>query len=150
MPETPGDLYDLLQELFGIGDYDEVATPHDADLPRAQVWYRARSIEIAKIRSMLRKRRCTLGEVAVAAYYAADEGIPVNASWQVFGLVSDAKRAARARDRQLRQDGVLADRNLAAIEAMEAGEQGWADRLINASDQEVASVIDQWRNRDHD
>lgn len=139
LPETPAQLYDLLHELFGIGNYDDIAsrTP----------WFRARMTEIAKLKAMLRKRRCTVAEVAIAAWYAHDAGLPVYGTYRVFQLIPEAKRAARESDRTARASGQLDRRNVAANEAIEAGEQSWADRLISASDRDIDAVIDQWRNR---
>lgn len=139
LPETPAELHDLLQTMFGIGTYDDIASP----MP----WFRARMTEIAKLKAMLRKRRTTIAEVAVAAWYAHDKGLPVPGAWRLFELIPEAKRAARETDRTDRESGRLNRRNNAVIEAMEANEQAWADRLISASDRDIDAVLDQWRNR---
>lgn len=139
LPETPAELHDLLQRLFGIGDYD--------DLTSQTPYYRTRMHEIVKLKAMLRRRRVRVEDVAVAALWAHAIGKPITASWQIFRLIPQAKIAIREQEREARQMAQNATRNAAVIEAMEAGDEPWATRLMNASDRDIDAVIDQWRNR---
>lgn len=139
LPETPAQLYDLLQELFGVGTYDDIAS--------RQPWFRARMTEIARLKAMLRKRRVTVEDVAIAAWFAHDRGIPIPATWRLFGLIAEAKRSARERDRQAAAMEREDRRTAAVVEAFNADEHTWAARLINTSDRDLDAVIDQWRSR---
>lgn len=139
-PESPAQLYDLLQELFGVGSYDAVANPEPP-------YYASRMTEIAKIKAMLKRRRVTVGDVAAAAYWAHEQGRPIAATWQVFAAIPEAKRARAEANRQ-EAKFVQEDRRTAVVrEAFDANEHMWAARLINASDREIDAVINQWRNR---
>lgn len=134
---TPAQLYDELQSMFGIGDYDD-----SSDNP----WHRARAVEIAKIARMLKKRHCTAEEVLVAAKYARRTGKPIHAAWQVFVLVPEALKAARlerARDHAEALDAAIRD---AIDDAVALGENEWAARLIRTPRTHVVGVLDEWRN----
>ena len=50
-PENEAELYDLLQEMFGIGTYDEVAG--------SEAWFRARMVEVMKLKGLCRRRRAS-------------------------------------------------------------------------------------------
>jgi len=138
-PTTPAELHDLLHEMFGIGNYDDLAS--------TDPWFRARITEISKLRGMLKRRHCTVEEVAIAAEYARETGKPIHAAWQVFILVPDALMAQREERRQRTLDALRHDVEAAASEAYELGEHEWADRLMRASENTAATVVDQWRNR---
>jgi len=138
-PTTPAELHDLLHEMFGIGNYDDLAS--------TDPWFRARMTEISKLRAMLKRRHCTVEEVAVAAHYARDAGKPIHAAWQVFLLVPDALKAQRAARAQRTLDDLHAAIHDAAAEAYALGEHEWADRLMRAANSTAASVLDEWRNR---
>lgn len=137
-PTTPAQMFDLLHAWFGIGTSDEEAGA-------SQPWYRERIVEIAKLKRLMKSRRATLTEVYRAAQYARRNNRPVHATWQVFALIPEAMRehfrvaseAKRAVEKQRLADVVA--------EALEAGEPGWADRLMRATDTEKA--IAEWRNR---
>lgn len=135
-PETPAELYDLLREYFGIGDWD--------DSKPKMPYFRARMTEISKLKAMLKRRRCTVAEVAIAAEYARREYKPIHAAWQVFVLVPEALSAQRALDRQSQPD-LLAE---AISEAVEAGEMAWADRLMRVGPHDAADVLNAWKERD--
>ena len=64
-PENHAQLYDLLQKLFGLGNYDDVVAK--------QAWHNARMGEISRLKSLCTRRRATPKHVAVAAYYAEPE-----------------------------------------------------------------------------
>lgn len=131
-PKTPGELYDLLHERFGIGTFDETTSK--------QPFYKARMTEVSKITAMLRKRRVTIGEVAQAADYAHRTRKPITASWQVFDLIPEALRAAKAKaPDQIRER--LAE---AAAEAMRLGRDDWASRLYRADIHSGPEVLNLW------
>lgn len=132
MSMTEGQLYDDLRERFGIGDWDEATST----VP----FYKYRMTEISKIKAMMKKRRVTVDQLLLAADYAQIHHLPVVALWRVFELVPDALRAQRESNRPSLHDEVWA----AVDEAVAAGEQGWADRLMAAANRET---LDAWRDR---
>ena len=138
-PQTPAELHDLLHEMFGIGNYD--------DLTSTDPWFRARMTEISKLRAMLKRRRCSVEEVTIAAQYARETGKPIHAAWQVFILVPDALKAQRNERAQRTLENLLVEIHAAAAEAHELGEPEWADRLMRVSHANAVSVLDEWRNR---
>ena len=138
-PQTPAELHDLLHEMFGIGNYD--------DLTSTDPWFRARMTEISKLRAMLKRRRCSIEEVTVAARYARETGKPIHAAWQVFILVPDALKAQREAVLINGREALRTQLQDAASEALDLGETEWADRLMRAPEATAGTVLDQWRNR---
>ena len=132
---TEAELYDYLQATFGIGDWDE----HISDVP----WWKFRGTEIAKLKSMMKRRGATVQQLVTAAQYAVRIRKPIRATYQLFELIPDAMREKRQRERRLD----TTDFDAAVAEAVEAGEHEWADRLVRSSGSETQRVIDQWRNR---
>lgn len=118
------ELYDLLAELFGIGDYDDLAS----DLP----YYRFRMLEASKLTRMLKKRGCKLEDVVLAAEYAKTRGKTITAAWQVFQLVPEARSAWRRE--QLAAMNARSDRgdllDAAFAEAQDLRQHDWAQRLF--------------------
>lgn len=136
-PTTPAQMVDKLHEMFGIGQADDIAS----DVP----WHRDRMIQIAKLKAMLKSRRASLVEVNIAADYAQAQGKNVHEIWQVFSLIPEAMKA-RFEKNYNRETGVKHEEIQAAItEALELGEDEWADRLMRASNQ--AEVFREWRSR---
>lgn len=136
---TPAELHDELHRMFGIGDWD--------DSYSSQPWYQTRMTEIAKLRAMLRSRRCTTQEVLEAARYAEEMGKSIHATWQVFVLVPEAKKYYRevgAQEIRMHLQQQLDDETVAAIAA---DENEWAERLARTPLSHAQEVLDQWRNR---
>jgi len=140
MTMTPGQLYDELHALFGIGDYDDLV---DGATP----WHKVRMTEIAKLKGMLKRRHCTVEEVHIAAQYAYSEGKPITAAWQVFLLVPEALKAKRETARALAQGRAAQELLDAVAEAVEAGDMDWAERLMRTPPQYATGVLDEWRTR---
>lgn len=135
--QTPATVFDQLHAWFGIGSYDEATSK----IP----WHRARIVEIAKLKALLKSRRASLAEVLIAAEYARAQHRVIHETWQVFALIPEAMRerfrdAATARREERRAE--LAD---AIAEATELGETEWAHRLVRAQDSD--EVLAAWRNR---
>lgn len=134
VPSNAGELYDLLQVMFGLGDYDE-----HGDIP----WYRARMLEISKLKGMLTKRKATPQQVAVAAHYARDQGLAISAAWQLFELIPEAMVAAR----RAAQEAAPSELQQAIDEAVKLGLNQWAERLIRVDKADASAVLKEWRNR---
>jgi hypothetical protein len=133
-PKTPGAMLDQLHEWFGIGDYDDIAS--------SRPFHRERMVEIAKLKALLKSRRASLTEVWIAAQYARDNGKTPRATWQVFALIPEAMRERFRKAAAGRDDAGWAE---AIEEALDAGEQDWAERLMRAGDK--AKAVEEWRNR---
>lgn len=135
IPQNHSALYDLMQQRFGIGDYDEA----DSTLP----YWKARGIEIARLKAQMRRRRLTIEDLTKAVWYAEREKQPITAVWQLCGLVGLAKRAWREHLAipQTDQRDAL---NRAASLAWERGDHGWAYRLNACDLPSAAVVLEQW------
>lgn len=126
---TPTDLYDWLQEQFGIGTYDPGSTD--------QAYWEYRVLEVTKLKAMIRRRRTSVEELFMAAEYAKAQRIHVRAPFELLGYIAPAKRALR---HPRHQDGREA-LNLAVIEAQASGMDDWAVRLYNADPSVAADVL---------
>jgi hypothetical protein len=135
----PGELYDLLQEMFGIGDFD------DGD----GLWYRSRGVEIGKLTRMMKSRHCTTDEVATAARYAYERHIPITHSWQLFKLVPEALRAGRLTRAEEEALSLRDARSEAIQEALDLHDTTWAERLMRTPDQYLSQVLQEWRDHVH-
>lgn len=131
-----GELYDLLQTLFGIGDFDD----------GAGLWYQSRGIEVGKLTAMLKARHCTAEEVAEAAHYAAAQRIPVTQSWQVFNLVPEAKHAHRLALSTTATEALQQDRAASIRQALDLHDSAWAERLMRTPDAHLEQVLEEWKN----
>jgi len=135
-PANESALYDLLRAKFGIGSYDEA----DANVP----WFRARGTEIAKLKSQMKRRRLTIEDLTIAAWFAERDHRPITQVWHLCNIVGEAKRAWR----QASQETPHLRRELdaAAAEAHERGDDGWAARLFAADLSTGTVVLEQWRD----
>lgn len=136
-PSTPAAMYDLLHVWFGIGTYDDIAS--------SRPFHRERMVEIAKLKALLKSRRASLAEVYYAACYAREHKKPIHATWQVFALIPEATRARWQEATHTRRAERWRDLDTAIQEALEAGEDAWAERLLRADDHQKA--IEEWRSR---
>lgn len=139
-PSSPAALFDLLQRAFGVGSFDELVNNEPP-------WFKVRMTEIAKIRSLLKARKATVRQVAIAAWYAQQRHVHVSQSYQLFRLIPEAMRTY---NREVARNRSEADREAvieAANQAIEAGETAWADRLIRVAPKDAASVLEEWKVR---
>lgn len=137
---TDSDLYDLLQELFGLGDWDP-----DSDVP----WWKARQHEISKIKRSRTARKVDLEDLALAARYAKAHGEQIKAVTWLYKLISPAIRWENERRRAAalaEVDDLIAE--AIAVEA-EQPESEWLTRLARARGPHRKQVYDAWlRHRD--
>lgn len=130
---TAAELYDLLQRDWGLGNYDDVAVP----VPE---FWKARMSEVSKLKAMLKRRRCTPQEVALASAYAKSQRKTISAAWQVFELVPEAIRASLQEEKVSKRSLLTA----AAVEASNAGQVDWAQRLFAANIAAADELIAAW------
>jgi hypothetical protein len=134
-PKTEAALYDLLQQRFGIGSWDEAT----AKVP----FYRARMTEISKLKAMMKRRRVRIEEIVLAADYASARQIPIRETWQIFELVPDALKDQRMNGRADIEERL----QKAAEEAMALGRQDWAVRLYNTDRRSGEAVLAEWEQQ---
>lgn len=133
---TDGDLYDLLQRLFGLGDWNE-----DSDLP----WWKARQFEVTKIKRSRTARRVALEDLALAAEYAKAHGEDVRAVTWLYKLITPAIRWDNERSRAASL-GQLDDEIAAAVEyeVEHHPDSPWTTRLSRARGAARKDVYQQW------
>jgi hypothetical protein len=133
-PPTDGDLFDLLHRLFGIGDYSD-----DDKLP----WWRFRILEIGKLKAMRRKRRLTVADLMVTAYFCDAHNFHIAAPWQLVNYLPAAKHNQQEwRDHQLERDVAEA---IAYERALPEPDYVWADRLLLARGKHREELLAEWR-----
>lgn len=125
---THAGLYDLLQEYFGIGTFDEL---------HGEPWYKARMTEIGKLKRLMTSRYVDISTMAQAAEYAHARHLPITAAWELIDVIPEARQAARVAAQRPLSDRLQA----AAAEAVAAGEHDWALRLSAATSVEA---LDAW------
>lgn len=136
-PTTPAEVYDLLQREFGIGSYDDVVSQ--------EAWFKARMKEIGMVKRLMKARRATERQVAIAAWYAKEAGVVVRTTHRLFPLIPEAMREY---NRRVAEQGrqAAADKVATAVqEAVAAGQLDWADRLMRAQDSE--QVLREWASQ---
>lgn len=133
---TDGELYDLLQRLFGIGDFDP-------DLSR-DPWWKCRALEVTKIKRSRTARKVELSDLALAAEYCKAHGIDVRAVTWLYKHINDARRWDNVRSQQAKSrelDELVAE----AIEIERSHpDSPWLDRLVRARGDYRREVYDQW------
>lgn len=137
IPRNESALYDLMQERFGIGVWDE------AD-PKVPYW-KARGTEVAKLKAQMRRRKLTIEDLTIAVDYAYAEARPITGVWQLCDLVGVAKKARRDADRDAQRESLVEEKNEAAAQAYARGDEGWAARLYAADTESAPVVLEQWR-----
>lgn len=136
-PDTHAELYDLLQEMFGVGTYDDVVG--------SEAWHRARMVEIMKLKGLCRRRRATVKHVAVAAWYAKERGLPIQHSARLYGLIPEAMRCYNMQVKASTADAEAHELQTAVNTAMRLGQDVWAERLIRSEGSNTREVLDEWQ-----
>lgn len=131
MPVTPQnatELFEFLQERFGVGDYDE-----SSNLP----YFRYRMNQVSRINSMCTKRRVSIEDLYVAAQYAAERRIVIRGPFDLLKHIAPAKRALRAP----RGADAAAALIAAVQEANRLGMTDWAARLYATAPSAATDVL---------
>jgi hypothetical protein len=136
---TDAQLWDVLQERFGFGDWDETTS----DIP----YWKFRANGIGQLKAMKRKRKVSTRDLVVAADYAVIHHRPVIALWQLFGLVPEANKWRRQQDEAVKTHLLAREIEEAIEEALDADEPEWAERLLRASRADAQTVLNEWRSR---
>ncbi|GAB3863253.1 hypothetical protein GCM10028801_30440 [Nocardioides maradonensis] len=131
MPVTPKsatELFDYLQERFGIGTWDETS-----DVP----FFKYRSLEAGKINSICKRRRTSVEELFMAAQYAADQRMVIRQPFDLLKLIAPARRAQKPK----RGEDMVQALLMATKEAVALGMQDWASRLYSTSPSGAPGVL---------
>ena len=137
-PKTDAQLFDLVHELFGIGDWDR-----DLD---AKAWHQVRGAEIAKIKALRKRYNYSVEELAELAKFAHDRQLRVSKAWDLIGYYNQFRRhRARARADIARQ---RLDQEFDEILEIERGRldgDEWVTRLLLSTGIGREELLRKWR-----
>lgn len=139
LPTTPAEVYDQLQQYFGVGTYDEATA--------TEPWYRARAIEIAKIKALMKRRQITPEQFGKTIWYARREGLSIHSAADVLKTYSTAIRQWNISVAQAARERALSQRDDVIAEALEAGDDEFVQRLLRADEISTESLVAEWRAR---
>lgn len=136
LPTTDAALYDMLQRLFGVGTFDDIASDNER-------WHEARIREINKLRAQRRARRVSTESLAVAALYCHSHHIPVIYPGQLYAHITPAARAhAKARTKPVTN----VDYDAAIEYERHQPDSPWLNRLLRATGQvHRQHTLDEWK-----
>jgi hypothetical protein len=80
----------------------------------------------------MKRRRISIEEMTIAAWFAEREGRPITAVYQLCNIVGEARRAFRKAQAESDTGGLRERLSAAAAEAFSNGWEGWANRLYSA------------------
>lgn len=133
-PATDAALFDMVHGLFGVGDFNDSSIENP--------WWKFRAREIAKLKTIRKKRQVTLRDFALAARYCFTNRIAVRETYQLCPHLLDAKREAR-----LRRVSDLAQGIASAVEIERGKSQPDTkviERLLLAQNTGRQVVLDEW------
>lgn len=131
-------LYDLCQSMFGLGSWDE-----GSGVP----WWKARALEISKIKASRTKRNVSVQTLWDTALWCADHHVKIQYVTDLYNHVPAAQKAARER--------ALADASKAsrlelddavAYELALADGSNWLERLLRVQGSDnIREVVGEWK-----
>jgi len=131
-------LYDFLQASFGLGSWDE-----GSGVP----WWKARALEITKIKASRKKRNVSVEELWLTANWCANHRVKVAYVTDLYQHVSSAKKWERERTLATRE--VSARRELDEAIAWEqalAGDSNWLEQLLRVQGSDnIREVVAEWK-----
>ena len=128
MPTTHMGVFEELQRLFGLG---------------TDQW-KDKAAETAKIKRICTRRRVSIEQLMIAAWFAKTRHITILNSAQLFPLIPQAQRAWTTEETIRKRASSDAVVHNAVVEAFAAGEEEWAERLLRADAKSVVDVVAQW------
>lgn len=134
-PTNDAELFDLLHQLFGIGDWD-------ADLD-SKPWHKARIAEIGKIKQIRRKRRYSIEDFAYLAQFCYTHHRRIT---KTFDLLEHWPDALRERTRNARSR--IDDEIQAALELEQQRPDGqeWVERFMLAQGAGRIAALTRWKH----
>lgn len=134
-PQTDAELYDMLRWLFGLGSYDDTGS---------EPYFKARGMEIGKIKRSRGARKVSIPEMVRAARYCHRHGIAVLYVTELYKHLSAAAREQRELavpqlQKQI-DEAIACERSLAGPDSSD-----WVSRLSRAQGQYREEVLAEWR-----
>jgi hypothetical protein len=130
-------LYDLCQSLFGLGSWDE-----GSGVP----WWKARNLEISKIKASRTKRGTSVETLWSTALWCADHHVKIQYVTDLYGHVSAALKWAR--EQALAAQVADARRDLDEAIAYEQAftDQTWLEQLLRVQGADnIREVVGEWK-----
>ena len=141
-PDNASQLYDLLQEMFGLGDWDELTTSRTP-------WWKARLLEVGKLKRQMAKQKVTIDQLTRAAWYARRWSIPVRGVWTLVDLIPDADAEYTKVLREVEREDLERQRTWAILAARHIGEEYWEAALLRASYAELPDTLARWSDHEN-
>lgn len=140
IPSTDAELFDYLHALFGWGTYDDLAA-------RETPWWKARGVEIGKIKRSRFKRKVTIATLALTADYCFRHHITVRNITGLYHYIFDAEAEQRVLTRTAESNAL--DDLIAEAVAYErsTGDDTWLDRLLRAQGPARSEVLKEWKSQ---
>lgn len=139
MPATESQVFDALQERYGVGDWEE-----GKDVP----WHEWKRKELIKIKAMRLKRRVSCDELLLAIRYCGARDIDIRAHYLLYEHISAAKRWEKDRLEMRSTRGLQASIEQAIQHEMENDPEGpWLYRFLRAAGDGRQEVYDEWLAR---
>jgi hypothetical protein len=136
-PTTDAQLFDLVHELFGIGDWDR-----DLD---AKAWHQVRGAEIAKVKAIRKRYNYSIPELAELARFVHDRQYRVAKTWDMLSHYGEFRRV-RARERADNERRRLDQDYELALETERGRLDGdeWVTRLLVSTGIGREEVLRKW------
>lgn len=139
IPSTDAELFDYLHSLFGWGTYDDLAA-------RETPWWKARGVEIGKIKRSRFKRKVSIATLVLTADYCFRHHITVRNITSLYHHIYDAESEYRVFVRaaeSLKLDDLIAE---AVAYERSTGDDTWLDRLLRAQGPARSEVLKEWKS----
>lgn len=133
-PITDGQLFELVHELFGVGDWDR-----DLD---AKAWHQVRGAEIAKIKAIRKRYNYSIAEMAALARYVHERQYRITKAWDLLKHYP-AYRRARVADARSRMEQEFEE--ILAIERGRLDGDEWVTRLLVSTGIGREELVRKWR-----
>lgn len=133
-PETDAQLFDLVHELFGVGDWDR-----DLD---AQPWHKVRMAEIAKVKAIRKRYNYSITELTELARFVHERQYRVTKTWDLLQHYP-AYRRQRAVNARLRLDQEFEE--ILEVERGRLDGDEWVTRLLLSQGIGREELVRKWR-----
>ena len=132
-PESDAQLFDLVHEMFGIGDWDR-----DLD---AKAWHQVRMAETAKIKAIRARYNYSLEELAELARFVHGRGEHITKTWDLLRHYPSYRRQRAVNVRlRLNQDF----EEILEIERGRPDGDEWVTRLLLSTGTGREDLLRKW------
>src|SRR6478735_6520650 len=133
-PETDAQLFDLVHELFGVGDWDP-----DLD---TKAWFQIRGAEIAKVTAIRKRYNYSIQEMTALARFVHERQYRVTKTWDLLQHYP-AYRRQRAVNARQRLDQEFEE--ILEIERGRLDGDEWVTRLLLSTGNGREELVRKWR-----